>query len=262
MSIRPGAPQAPAPAQGQQRRATSAERGAWVRQMFGLSRKPAPVQARPERSSGTAELRDELRARLLELDHEYAAKTLRHLVVVQHQLGVRGWTGVEALPVRVLRKARIQAEMLGSREPSPLLTEFVERLERAELAAAVREDEKAEALPVSHPRGGPDELQPVEVSDTSFEEYELTEQSWVGTVPGALGKPERETWPEAQVADDDSGLHVEECLEAAAVIEGFGQPVRDQRVESLHPGQRGGPLVSGQRVEASVHDDWVDFDRD
>ena len=131
-----------------------------MRSVLGFSRKPAPATAAPERPTRAVvlppevvELRDELSALLLDLDEGHAV-TWRHLVVVHDELGARGWPGVEALPARVLRKARIQAEMLASREPSQLLADFVERLqlvERLEMPVLVEKLETPETIEFDPP---------------------------------------------------------------------------------------------------------------
>jgi len=109
-------------------------------------------------------------------------------VLVHDELGRTGWPGVEAFPVRVVGKARIQAEMLASLEPSTVLGAFIERLRLVEVAARLREEEPdpATARPAA-PEDFPDSE--VEVSQGSHEEWEVLERSWVGTVPAGLGRP-------------------------------------------------------------------------
>ena len=141
----------------------------------------------PEPEPGALqELRDELRVRLFDLDGDQpAAHAMRHLILVHDELGRHGWNGVEALPARVLGKALVQAEMLASREPSAPLVHVVERLALLKIGAEARE-----GLPVPEPElSQPARL--VEVSETNYDEYELMERSWAGTVPAGLQCPDR-----------------------------------------------------------------------
>jgi hypothetical protein len=268
-----------------------------MRQVLGFPRKPASAAAPSERPPRAAvlppdvvELRDELSALLLELD-EAQARTWRHLVVVHDELGARGWPGVEALPVRVLRKARVQAEMLASREPSPTLADLVERLELVEVAAAVRDGEAPPAEPARPPEEELAEMSRfVEVSDTSFEEYELMERSWVGTVPSGLGKPGRENWgadaaPSAGQAEAPPTLDLSaapllvETLEmpvlvekpqAPVLVESFQSPVFVDSLEAPVLVESFDPPLLVETVEPprrdpkspSAAEHWVDFDRD
>jgi hypothetical protein len=232
-----------------------------MRSVLGFSRKPAPATAAPERPTRAVvlppevvELRDELSALLLDLDEGHAV-TWRHLVVVHDELGARGWPGVEALPARVLRKARIQAEMLASREPSQLLADFVERLQLVEIAAAVRDGEEPMA---AEPARQPEEelaamSQFVEVSDTSFEEYELMERSWVGTVPSGLGKPGRENWPATPGSDQRTEARpVVPPLPTAQVIEGTPAPLEFEPLEVPALVEKPEPPVLVERLEMPV----------
>jgi hypothetical protein len=257
-----------------------------MRQVLGFSRKPAAAAAASERPSrapvlpaDVMDLRDELSAILLDLDDQHAT-TLRHLVVVHDELGARGWPGVEALPARVLRKARIQAEMLASRDPSPMLADFAERLQLVEVAAGVRDGEEPPAGPARPPEEELAEMSRfVEVSDTSFEEYEEMERSWVGTVPSGLGKPGRENWTAPPEGDVQAGPALEkvqppilvETLEPVAVpesyempvmVEKFELPARDARFEPSFGAARSQPAARDARSEQRLPDDWVDFDRD
>ena len=174
----------------------------WVKAVFGSSRgretKPTdrPPASPAERrrmpvSNPTAaameELRDELRALITLHTDERAPHALRHLVLVHDELGNTGWPGVEAFPLRVLAKARVQAEMLATYEPSPMFETFVERLRLVEVAARLREEEEAAPKKQAAPVEFPDSQ--VEVTQGSNEEYELLERSWVGTVPAGLDRP-------------------------------------------------------------------------
>ena len=184
----------------------------WVKAVFGSSRgretkptdrppaSPAERRRMPVSSPATAameELRDELRALITLHTDERAPHALRHLVLVHDELGNTGWPGVEAFPLRVLAKARVQAEMLATYEPSRMFETFVGRLRLVEVAARLREEEdqpapKKPEAPVEFPDSR------VEVTQGSNEEYELLERSWVGTVPAGLDRaPERSESPPA-----------------------------------------------------------------
>ena len=127
----------------------------------------------------------ELRARLLIHGHDHTAHVMRHLVFVHDELGRKGWTAVEALPSQVLGKALVQAEMLASEEPSPSLAMLVERLRSIKVAADLREEHKSRSKEIE--AGGR-----IEVSASTYEEFEETERSWVGTRPLALAPPGRD----------------------------------------------------------------------
>jgi len=132
------------------------------------------------------ELRSELCARLALHTAERAPHALRHLVLVHDELGRAGWPGVDAFPLRVLAKARVQAEMLATLEPSAMFVKFVERLRLVEVAARLREEDEPapkRETPVEFPDSE------VEVTQGSSEEYEILERSWIGTVPAGLDRP-------------------------------------------------------------------------
>lgn len=121
-----------------------------------------------------------LGARLLV--HDPATQPVRNLFVVHDELGSRGWAGVGALPLPVVGRALTEAEILGSQEPSPLLTTIIEGLRELTLAADQLAAHRAhEALEREW-----EKPQMPEVSETNYDEYELMERSWVGTVPGGL----------------------------------------------------------------------------
>jgi hypothetical protein len=124
----------------------------------------------------------ELRARLLIHGHDDTAHVMRHLVFVHDELGRKGWHGVEALPSQVLGKALVQAEMLASEEPSPSLAMLVESLRSIKVAADLREEHKSRSKEIE--AGGR-----IEVSASTYEEFEEMERSWVGTLPLALAPP-------------------------------------------------------------------------
>lgn len=131
--------------------------------------------------------RAELGARLL--THDPATQAVRHLFVVHDELRLGGWPAVEALPLKVIDRALTEAEILGGDEPSNLLTTIVESLQGLKAAAEARAAlEAAEALEAEWERP-----QVPEVSDTNFDEYELSERSWAGTVPAGLDPPIRDS---------------------------------------------------------------------
>jgi hypothetical protein len=130
--------------------------------------------------------RDELGARLLV--HDPATQAVRNLFLVHQALDGFGWVEVEALPRQVNERALAEAEMLQSEEPTELLEMIIERLRkanadadsRAAVEAIQREDEwEPPAVP--------------EISETSYDEYELMERSWIGTVPQGLKPEQRDT---------------------------------------------------------------------
>lgn len=135
-------------------------------------RRPAEAQ----RVQAMEKLRDELRTRLLGHEHAHAAQAMRHLVFVHDELGRRGWAGVEAMPPRVLRKALVQAQMLHDHEASTPLARMIDRMRVLLVAAELREERRERtAREVAGEQ--------LEVSETTHEEFEAMERSWVGTVP-------------------------------------------------------------------------------
>ncbi|MDQ2926911.1 MAG: hypothetical protein ABI330_19270 [Caldimonas sp.] len=146
---------------------------------------PVRAPGADEPKSLSLQMRDELRARLLV--HDPATQTVRHLYVVYKELGSNGWGGVEALPPQLLEKAVAEAEMMLNEDTSPLLEKLVARLREAHTAAVTHAAELLEAQPERW------EAPAVpEVSETTHEEWELMERSWIGTVPSGLELPERD----------------------------------------------------------------------
>ena len=121
--------------------------------------------------------RAELGARLL--THDPATQPVNHLFVVHDELRNGGWPSVEALPAKVIERALTQAEILATDEPSPLFETIVETLRDIKTATEARAAREALDAEWEVP-------QAPEVSDTNFDEYELTERSWAGTVPAGL----------------------------------------------------------------------------
>jgi hypothetical protein len=199
MSAKPPPRQAPSAAPAEDRRAGApavARRGSlrWVRDVLGRSirleqRKNQlhvalvdPRRDADEPMPILMQQRAELGARLLV--HDPATQVVRHLFVVHDELRVNGWAGVETLPEKVIERALTEAEILASHEPSDLLAGIVEALRAIHGAAATRSAQEALDAEWETP-------QMPEVSDTNFDEYELMERSWAGTVPAGLEIPGR-----------------------------------------------------------------------
>jgi len=187
MSAKPPTRQAPTAA-------PAAKRGSlrWVREVLGRSIKleqrknqlpVARVDPRGEPEEPMSLLmqqRAELGARLLV--HDTATQIVRNLFIVHDELRVNGWPGVENLPVNVIARAENEAEILAVDEPSDVLATIVKALRELKVAAEARA--AREALEADW-----DVPQMPEVSDTNFDEYELMERSWAGTVPAGLDIP-------------------------------------------------------------------------
>jgi hypothetical protein len=166
----------------------------WVRDVLGrafrLEPRRHPAQATPadpRRAAAEAPLpllvqqRAELGARLLV--HDPATQVVRHLFIIHDELRISGWPGVEALPHKLIGRALTEAEILASQEPTPLLQTLIDRLREIIAVADARvADEAREALR----REWDKPHRPPEVSETNYDEYELMERSWVGTVPAGL----------------------------------------------------------------------------
>lgn len=145
-------------------------------------RRAAPVDAPPS----LEQLCTDLSARLLAHEPEQAAQSMRHLGLVHDALAHKGWSGVAALPARVLTEALAQAEVLASEEQSPCLTIVNDNL-RPLVVGAERREERDSRL--QDFRVGDN----LEVKDSDFAEFEDAERGWSGTVPAELVRPERDT---------------------------------------------------------------------
>ncbi|MDQ6629915.1 MAG: hypothetical protein M3Z29_15940, partial [Pseudomonadota bacterium] len=119
----------------------------------------------------------ELGARLLV--HDPATQVVRNLFLVHDELRANGWAGVESLPLKVIARGLTEAEILASDEPSDVLATIVATLRGIQVAAEARAAREALEAEWEVP-------QVPEVSDTNFDEYELMERSWAGTVPAGL----------------------------------------------------------------------------
>ena len=156
-------------------------RGGRLRVVLIDRRRASPADQPPSLS----QLRAELRARLLAHEHDCTARVMRHLVFVHDELGRKGWPGVAALPGQVLGKALMQAEMLASQEPSPSLAEIVERLRLLKVAADLREERETRPKDFAM-------SERLEVSESTYEEVQEMERSWVGTLPPGLVRADRD----------------------------------------------------------------------
>ena len=172
----------------------AAKRGSlrWVRDVLGRSLRleqrknqlhVALVDPRAEPEEPMSLLmqqRAELGARLLV--HDPATQIVRNLFIVHDELRANGWPGVETLPLKVIARGLSEAEILAVDEPSELLATIVATLRDIKTAADARAAQEALEAEWEVP-------QIPEVSDTNFDEYELMERSWAGTVPAGLDLP-------------------------------------------------------------------------
>jgi hypothetical protein len=184
------------------RSAAPAKRGSlrWVREVLGRSLRleqtrqtTQPSSADPRTQSPPTlviQQRAELGARLLV--HDPATQVVRHLFLVHDELRAGGWAAVEALPTALVGRAAAEAELLAIDEPSHLLGTIIDALRAIELAARVRA-ERAERNAREALEAQWDLPKVPEVSDTNFDEYELMERSWAGTVPAGLREASHDT---------------------------------------------------------------------
>lgn len=144
-------------------------------------RRVPSVDAKPSLS----QLCDELSARLLAYGPDYAARAMRHLVLVHDALGRKGWPGVAALPGTVLVEALAQAEMLASEEQSPSLEMIIEGLRPLQSAADLRDQRESRLQDFKIGEN-------LEVSESTHAEFDHLQRSWAGTTPSELMPPERD----------------------------------------------------------------------
>jgi hypothetical protein len=192
-----------------ERRAPTGPKGSmrWIRSILG---RPLGLQRRPDglhvtlldrrrspevvQAESMARLREELRLRLLDLEHHHATTAMRHLVHVHDVLGRKGWAGLQNAKSEVLRMAILQVQMLVEREPSNRLGRFVERLRMIQAAAEAREERvqsQASALAAG---------EAVQVSEATAEEFEASQRDWDATRPAELAGPEHPPAPAASPA--------------------------------------------------------------
>ena len=126
----------------------------------------------------------EIGARLL--IHDPSTQPVRHLFILHDELRRGGWQQVEKLPPKVIDRALTEAEILEDSEPSPLMTTIVSELRELKAAADAQTAREAAEADWEVP-------QMPEVSDTNFDDYEMTERSWAGTIPAGLEIPARDT---------------------------------------------------------------------
>ena len=170
----------------------------WVRELLGrqirleVGRKQQPKRAASEKHDDAEPAAmplvmqqcAEIGARLL--IHDPATQPVRHLFILHDELRAGGWERVEKLPLKVIDRALTEAEILDCSEPSPLLTTIVAELREHKAAGEARAAREAA-------EGDWEVPQMPEVSDTNFDEYELMERSWAGTIPAGLEIPVRDT---------------------------------------------------------------------
>jgi hypothetical protein len=155
---------------------------------FGfVERRQAPPDALE-----AAELRADLRSRMLAYPPDHAAHMLSHLVQVHDEYGRGGWVAVTALPPSVLQRALFQAQMLLRDGSSPPLKKLIERLRQSQPAREKPVAEEAEPAK-TRPRPTGAEL---EISEASQEDFDATERSWFGTLPPPT--PETPAAPEVR----------------------------------------------------------------
>ena len=126
----------------------------------------------------------EIGARLL--IHDPSTQPVRHLFILHDELRRGGWQQVEKLPPKVIDRALTEAEIIEDSEPSPLMTTIVSELRELKAAADAQAAREAAEADWEVP-------QMPEVSDTNFDDYEMTERSWAGTIPAGLEIPARDT---------------------------------------------------------------------
>jgi hypothetical protein len=121
----------------------------------------------------TAQMCEELRARLLGHELSNATQVMRHLMLVHDQLTSKGWAAIEALPSQVLGLAVIQAQMLTTQQPSLALAQLTDRLRVAKVSVELREERVRNAMADDQ----------VEVSEVSHEEFARSVMDWQTSQP-------------------------------------------------------------------------------
>jgi len=105
--------------------------------------------------------------------HKDAALALREILLVDDQLEQLGWAGVATLPVRVIARAAVQADMLADLMKSPPLTELAERLRTLKIHIV------PDASPAAAQRPAPQVLKLSERDDAWVEVSEIGEDAYV-----------------------------------------------------------------------------------
>jgi len=188
MSDHPSAPRRRAVKPRVERRAPRGQTGS-LRWLRGLLGRPVALERRdgqlhltlverrrsPEviRAQQRAELREELRLRMLEHGERHVA-VLRPLVAVHDALGHDGWDGVGRLPAALLAKAHVQLLMLIGREPSKALSDMADHVRLLQAAAEARDDRNRRD-------GVRDDDALIVVEDSYTDDYETLQRAWVTT---------------------------------------------------------------------------------
>ena len=173
----------------------AAKRGSlrWVRDVLGRSLRleqrknqlhVARVDPRGEAEEPMSLLmqqRAELGARLLV--HDPATQIVRNLFIVHDELRANGWPGVETPAAQGgLARPRARPRSWPSTSRRRCWATIIATLREIKAAADARAAREALEADWEVP-------QVPEVSDTNFDEYELMERSWAGTVPAGLDIP-------------------------------------------------------------------------
>lgn len=111
--------------------------------------------------------------------HKDAALALREILLVDDQLEQLGWAGVAALPVRVIARAAVQADMLADLMKCAPLTELAERLRTLQIhvGPSVSPVAAQRPAPQVHKISDPADAW-VEVSEIGDDAYAEAELVW------------------------------------------------------------------------------------
>ena len=146
----------------------------------------------PDEPPKLAQIRAELRERLLGHKHAHAAQVMRHLARVHDELGRSGWPGVEGLPGPVLGLAMVQAEMLASEGPSTLMLHVIERLRIFKVAADVRDEREKREQREQRAAVACAEAPPVDAETAERDESGFGETAaWAKPLPAPVVIPSR-----------------------------------------------------------------------
>lgn len=147
-----------------------------------------------------AAMRADLRAELLA--HDHSAQDMLELVRVDEQLAQAGWAGLSALPVRVLRRALLQAEMLVASTDSRSLVGLVVRLQQTLARNPATPADPTQTAALAHPEPDPGLAAPpeeaLEVVELGEDDYTQAEAVWAHSRAAALvlpGAPEDRAAP-------------------------------------------------------------------
>lgn len=190
MPPNPSDPNEPTAMPAEDRRAPESARGLGVklRRFKGLLRQPMGIERRglqldlvivdrrrlPDihRPPTPAQVREDLRLRLMAIDQNHATHGMRQLIRVHDQLRRKGWAGVQSMSARDLGRALAQSQLLASLEESRPLGLLIEQLRLYQAAAKLREERVAQARSETS----------VEVDEGDFDDFERTSRAWVDTV--------------------------------------------------------------------------------